>query len=248
MRTVGAGDACRRAPASPRAAALLLCCTVSALFGCTQPEAPRTARQPASIYALRPDGHGVAGARVWADGRELGSTNAEGHLVTVLEVGTNARVVVTAACPPAYRTLDERRELAMPQLHASNGQRAAPTVQLTITCQPLELLAALVVRLRGESSAGLPIRVRDQVVGQTGPDGTAHLVLRARPNASLTVELDTSAEPQLEPRNPVQTFQLGKESSVLVFDQTLTRPRGAHHARRQVHFAGPTRGLPYRVD
>lgn len=245
MRTVGTEYARRGTRVLRCAAALALCCSGCVLRGCMRAEAPRAARLPANIRALSPDGHGVAGVRVWADGRELGTTNAEGQLATALEVGTTARVVITAACPPAYRTLDERRELAVRPLQAASGHA---TLQLAIACQPLELLAALVVRLRGAATTGLPIRVRDQIIGQTASDGTAHIVLRTRPNSSLTIELDTTKDPQLQPRNPVQTFQVGKEPSVLVFDQTLTRPRRAHRAGRRPRFADRTRGLPYRVD
>lgn len=242
------GRAHHRASAPARAALLALGCALCPALACSQAEPPRVTRLPATIRARSPDGLGVAGVRVWADGRELGTTDAEGQLGTTLEGKEGARVAITSACPPAYRTLDERRELTMRRLHATPNQPTASRLQLTLTCEPLELLTALVVRIRGELTSGLPIRVRDQVVGQTGPDGTAHLVLRTRPDASLTVELDTSAEARLAPINPVQTFQLGKEPSVLVFDQTLTRPRAARRGLRPARLAAPTRGLPYRVN
>jgi len=239
----------KRAASARRWATLLaLGWALSTSLGCRQPDPLPPAHQPAAIHARSPDGHDVAGVRVWADGHELGTTDGKGQLATAFESPAGTRIVVTAACPPAYRTLDERREVTVRVLHAAPSQPTLTPLQLTVTCAPLELLAALVVRIRGEAASSMPIRVRDHVVGQTGRDGTAHVVLRARPDASLTVELDTSADPQLEPRNPVRTFQLGKEPSVLVFDQTLTRPRPVRAARRGVRVAGATRGLPYRVE
>lgn len=237
-----------------RAIAWSIACAACASASCGDAAPPPPTRLAAGIHAQTRDGHDVPGVRLWADGRELGTTDAAGKLSATLSAPEGARVVVTAACPSAFRTLDERRELAVRPLRAAAGQQPGPSLQLSVTCEPLELLAALVVRARGERVAGLPLRVHDQVVGQTGPDGTAHILLRARPDASLTVELDTSREPALEPRSPVQTFQLGKQPSVLLFEPSLER---ASSSRRRPRAARPGVGrasagtpgrLPYRVD
>lgn len=230
----------------------MLACIAGLSLACARHESLRPTRLPARIHAHTPDGQGVPGTRLWADGRELGTTDAAGTLATTLEARSGARVVITAACPSAYRTIHERRELALWPLQrpgsGAGGRGSDAGLQLSITCEPVELLAALVVRVRAPSAAALPIRVRNRVIGQTGPDATAHLVLRARPDSSVTVELDTSAAPDLEPSNPVQTFQLGKEPAVFVFDQTLTRTAPARRAARTRRPEAAAHRLPYRLN
>jgi hypothetical protein len=219
-------------------------CTTSA---CGDDAGASPSRLSASVHASAIDGHDVPGVRLWADGRELGTTDATGKLSFTLAAPEGARVVVTAACPSAYRTIDSRRELTVRALRAAQPPNARSGLQLHVACEPLELLAALVVRARGRGVAGLPVRVRDRVVGQTDPDGTAHIVLRTQPNPSVTVELDTSAHPEIEPRSPVQTFQPGPEPSLLVFAPSLQRVKLRPRRALAPRVPDTPRRLPYKL-
>jgi hypothetical protein len=221
---------------------------VSALIACGGPAPSRPVAQRVTVHARSTDGRDVPGVRLWVDGRELGTTDAAGRLESDLGARERARVVITAACPSAYRTVDERRELSLHRVLGRAPRASAPSLQLRVSCEPLEVLAALVVRVRGDGVADLPVRVRDRVVGQTDPEGAAHLLLRGRPDSSVTVQLDTSRVPGLQPESPVQTFELGQQPSVLVFERTLTRPRPVRRSPRPALTTALRSRLPYRVD
>jgi hypothetical protein len=192
----------------------------------------------------------VADVRVWADGDELGVTNDEGELQVSLTGHPGQAVSLSVACPPAYRTVDARRRLILRDVHATTERkpRADSTgIQLTAECEPLERMAVIVVRTRGPGTAGLPINVGGELVGLTQPDGTAHLLVRTPPHRSVRVEVDTSQHPELLPSNPVQTFQVDDDDSILLFEQALVVApiaRGAHRSPSRTR-----RGrVPYRID
>jgi hypothetical protein len=184
---------------------------------------PQPQRFAVLLRAQRPSGDAVAGVRVWADGRELGTTSERGTLQANLRGREGVAVELTAACPPAYRTEQPARRLVLRQVRASTTDRAG-RLQLTVRCEPLERDAAIVVLASGRDSGALPIRVDGMIVGQTELDGSAHLLISATPHTPLRVELDTSARPDLRPSRPVHTFRVGEEDGILLVEQ---------------HFAGP---------
>jgi hypothetical protein len=212
-----------------------------ACAACADP-APPTERFALVLRAHSPDAEPVAGVRYWADGHELGASSAQGVLEVALLGRSERAIELSVACPAAYRTLEPRRRVV---LHRTPAHAA---LELSTSCEPLDHLAVIVVRARADAPlAGLPIRSDGQVVGQTGPDGCAHVLLRARAGSSLHVALDTSAQAQWSPRNPLQTFELGNEDALLLLDQRFTRihpPAHAAHAR-----APRSDGRrPYRID
>ncbi len=227
------GRSRRRAPQRLAALALALAST-----GCSAPPAPEQRfelRLRASTTGEQP----LAGVRFWADGRELGTTAADGSLRVQLRGREGRSVALSSACPPAYRTPVPARRLVLRRIAAR-----AP-LELSTRCEPLERKAAIVVRVRGAGRAGLPIRVGGESVGQTDADGLAHVLLTVHPHSALRVQLVTTAHPRLLPRDPVQTFEVEDEDCILLVDQALLRPARS----RRVTRAPPDRPrLPYRID
>jgi hypothetical protein len=79
----------------------------------------------------------------------------------------------------------------------------------------------MVVAVRVQGAAHLPVRYLDHELARTDEWGAAHILLRVAPNEDVTVELGTD-EPgneRLRPQNPRRTF-FGKASDDVVrFDQ-----------------------------
>jgi hypothetical protein len=187
----------------------------------------------------------VPGTRFWADGRELGVTAADGVLRVALDAHAAHAVILSAACPAAYRTREPRRRIA-PQQRGSVSARIA--LELTTACEPLDHAAVVIVRARAAAAlAGMPIRSDGEVIGQTDLDGTAHVMLHARAGTSLHIALDTRAWPELAPRDPVQTFQLGDEDAILLVDQRFTTPEPVAPTPRRIA-RKLARHTPYRID
>jgi hypothetical protein len=218
----------------------------SALLACSC--APRTTgelRFVIVLHAWTSTHEAVADVRFWADGRELGTTDLHGDLRAALTGRDREVVSLSAACPPAYRTLVPSRRLL---LHRIEGRaQKEPDFELDAHCEPLEHRAALVVRVRGPNAAGLPIRVGSETIGQTELDGTAHLLLSARPHSTLRVELATDAYPNLVPHDPVHSFQLEDENNIFLVDQRFSeRARKPALPARQRAAPSPA-PRPYRI-
>lgn len=80
----------------------------------------------------------------------------------------------------------------------------------------------LVVRTR--NAGRIPVLLAGQEVARTDPDGAAQCLVTARPGETLTVVLDTSADPGLRPRSPTHTFTAAGPTEVWIVDQGFDRP------------------------
>jgi hypothetical protein len=215
-------------------------------LSCGEPTV-RDQRFVLSLRAVSSFDAAVADVRFWADGRELGATDLRGTLRAEINGHDGQAVSLFVACPPAYRTQNENRRLVLRRLERKALSQASD-FELTTHCEPLERVAAVVVRARGPSTTGLPIRIGGEIVGQTDLDGIAHLLLKTRPHSALRVQLETSAHPELIPSDPVQTFQLDDEDSILLVDQSFALAPRKHYAGHRVAAAPSAAHVPYRID
>jgi hypothetical protein len=216
--------------------------TLLGLAACGAAE-PRPERFEIHLLALESSGKSLADVRFWADGKQLGVSDASGRLRVELAGYEGQPVALSTACPPGYRTLEPQRSLVLRRVQ--RGKEAVASLELRATCTTLERTVALVVRASGPSSAGLPIRVRGEVIGQTDSDGLAHLLLKSRPQMTLRVTIDTSSQPSLRPRDPVHTFEVADADAVVLIEQPFER---AVARVRKARPAGPAPKLPYRID
>jgi hypothetical protein len=204
---------------SPKCFATLLC----AWLGVTACSA-RQAREETfalELHAAETSDAPVSDTRFWADGRDLGVTDEHGILRVQLTGREGLTLSITTACPPEYRTAEPQRQLRLQRLRSADPQT---DLQLTTRCEASERQVAVVVRTRGAALGGIPIHAAGQLVGQTEADGTAHLLIRSRPHASLRISLDTTRQPDLIPQDPVHTVQLQDQDDVLFVDQWFETP------------------------
>lgn len=186
----------------------------------------------------------VGDVRFWADGRDLGVTDEHGILRVQITGREGLTLSLTTACPPAYRTAEPQRQLRLQRLRSA-GQ---PTdLQLTARCEASERQLAVVVRTRGAALGGIPIQAAGQLVGQTEADGTAHLLIRSRPHATLRIALDTRRQPDLIPHDPVHTFQLQDQDDVLFVDQWFETPPRPPPPKPRRPKPPPKPKVPYEI-
>jgi len=235
----------RLSPMLQRARAAILTTTLAVLIAGCEDRAAKPEAFPLRLRAVSTSQGPVAGVQLWADGRELGTTSEDGSLRARLDGLEGQAVALSSACPPAYRTLEPKRRLVLRRV--ASAAQSTPALELTLRCEPLERQAALVVRALGPDTAGLPIRVDGETVGQTAADGSAHLVLRVKPHSSLRVQLVTEAHPELLPHNPMQSFEIDDQDEIFLVEQTLARAKPRRPSPKAPHRA-PAPLLPYRID
>lgn len=231
------------------------CAFLAALIGCGWTliacAEPIARPFPIRVHADTAPHNPLEGVRAWAAGRDLGTTDAGGQLLATLSGVEGDRVSLAIACPPGHHTDTPERDVPLRRIEGNAG--APGSLDVVVRCEPMRRQVALVVRAEGPAASALPIEVQDRRVGQTDATGVAHVLLEERPGATLRVRVVTSAHPKLEPRDPVQTFRVANEDTVLLFAQAFTEPKPTARRRTQrIAFptspAVPAPGRPYRIE
>lgn len=202
------------------------------------------ASEPVSILITVQDESGapVRGAELWHGAQRLGASNVEGRMEAKLRLVPGQQARFSRTCPRGYDATPETRAVRMPV--GVPTAAPTPTIALRMTCRSSHVDTALVVRTTSPTPISLPVEVDGERVGQTDSLGFAHVHLRAAAESELQVTLNTSAYPELRPKNPVRTFHLSQHDEILLFDQALERaPRAKRRTRRLSRAPAPPRRI-----
>ena len=183
-------------------------------------------RLPSNCTRRRASDAPVSDVRFWAERRDLGVTDEHGILRVQLTGREGLTLSLTAACPPEYRTAEPQRQLRLQRLRSADPpNRPATHDALRSDASARSPSSSARVARPSEAFRSTPA---GQLVGQTEADGTAHLLIRSRPHASLRIALDTTANRMIPP-DPVHTFQLQDQDDVLFVDQWFKPHPGPYH-------------------
>jgi hypothetical protein len=153
-------------------------------------------------------------------------------------------VTLSLACPHGYDAAGQHAELRLVHTRAAQNRNEHQPLSWTGFCRARERQIALIVHTEG--IADLPVVVDGAPRATTDADGNAHVLLNVPANAPVVhVSLDTSRDPQLEPRNPARAFAPSDSDGLLVFEASVARAR-ARHAAPPKRRAAEQRG-PYRL-
>jgi hypothetical protein len=215
------------------ARALLVCLACFAGACATRP------REQAYDFVVRvtsgPD-RPVAAVTVFQGGQPVGVSGADGviHLRTTGSEGQT--LALRVACPEGHKSPVQQLSIVMRRLGA--GARAP---EYAAHCAPT--MRTLVVVVRAENAATLPIRHLGHEVGRTDETGVAHVLLRTPPEESVELVLDTASQPRLRPQAPTARFDATAQDELHVFEQKFELEPLPKRAR------GPRRStLPIRIQ
>jgi hypothetical protein len=181
----------------------------------TEPDAPFRV----SIVVVSDPGHPLQGAKVLARQKPIATTDETG-LAKVQVTGTEGEsVALTVACPQGYDAPDKPVIVGLRRLAGGSIPR------FEVRCTPN--MRTVVVALRTDRGANLPIIQLGKPIARTGPDGLAHFVMHLRPTEQVTLTLDTSdkASDALRPRSPSLTFVAKDQDELVLLDQKFTVER-----------------------
>ncbi len=156
-------------------------------------------------------GRAVLGAAVMRANRQIGTTNAEGRAILSVP-GTEGDVVdVSIKCPPDLQSPTKPLSIRLTRIAESK----AP--EYSGSCPPS--MRHVVVAVKAENGANLPVVYLNKPVTRTDASGAAHFALEVAPGAQFTVALDTSDAPRLKPQNPQKPFTVGQSDEIMLFEQ-----------------------------
>ena len=216
--------------------ALLALCLATSL-GCAR-------EQPPPVYEIT--------VRVWSDpdkplpgvallrnGTELGLTGASGSVNLRLAGAEGSTLALDVRCPPGHRQPPGSMQVVLKRVSSA---RHAP--EYGASCAPE--LRKIVVAIKAENGARLPVSYLGRELARTDESGTAHVLLEQPPESQFELTLGTE-EPHAEhlrPQSPTFKFVVPDRDDVVSMVQKFVTeaPSPTTHApRRRVEPSGPIR-------
>lgn len=189
----------------------LLAAGCSTVFG-----EPPTYSFSFTIRVVSDDGTPISGAEITGAGQPA-TTDRDGRLGLEVRGREGDRRTFLVRCPKEYQSPAEPLVIS---LHR-NGEGAQRPVYGT-TCVPLK--RTVVVAVRAEGGAGLPIYYLDEEVARIDDSGAAHFVVQAAPGEPFRVAIDTpDSDAELRPIDPTVELSVGPSDDILLVEQKFTR-------------------------
>ena len=207
----------------------------SATMGCERFDPPPPPPQTVVIRVNSDPGKPLKGADVLFGGSKVGVTNADGAAEIKL-AGRDGEVFdVNIACPKGFESPKAPVQVTLHRL-AEAGKRPEYTVQ----CPPKT--RTIVVAVRADGVADLPVTLLGREIARTDRSGAAHVVLTLEPGEQFELVLDTSDEKfeKLKPQNPFMSFSVGNRDDIFAFDPKFEREKPKVRWRPRAP-KGPTR-------
>ena len=188
------------------------------LSGCSLLDAPPPTQKPSSFpvaLSIKSDGKPVAGAKVIHGKHVLGATDESGKVRLELKGKEGETQHLTVQCPDG---------LASPEKPIAVGLRvmAPGSPEPSFQSECVQLTHEIVVGVRAERGANLPVLYLDEVVGHTNSEGVAHVKLKVAPKEQVSLRLDTTKNPSLRPQNPTLTFVASDKDEMVLLEQKFT--------------------------
>jgi hypothetical protein len=165
-------------------------------------------------------GRPLAGAVLVVNGRERGTTQADGRARLSFVGNDGDTFDLWVRCPEGYASPTK-------PVPASLRRIADPAKlpQYDATCPPSQ--RSIVVAIRADNGANLPVMHLNKEVARTDASGAAHFFLPAKPGDSFELMINTSerGNEKLRPQNPTAPFVVRAQDDVFLFDQRFTREK-----------------------
>lgn len=179
------------------------------------------------IEARRGNGRGMVGAEIQRDAHTLGVTDDAGDLRLTLSGREGDTVALTVRCPagfvsPAQPILVGLRRLAPGSLPPHFDADCKPSIN------------SLVVGLRADHGAGLPVLYLGKVIARTDAWGVAHFVIDSKPSEQVALTLDTRSNRSLRPESPTISFLAPDRDELVLLEQKFTLKRTIVRAPKPV--------------
>ena len=168
----------------------------------------------------------LPGAVIVRNGKDLATTDNTGKAKLPLVGAEGDNLDFTVRCPPDFMPPQKpinvtlRRASRMPEYNTSRP----PSVR------------KVVIAVRAEGGANLPVTYLGKPVARTDASGAAHILLAMKPGDQFELGLDTHAYERLRPQNPIGTFVVKPKDEIQAFDVKFTLEK-----LKVVYKAGPAR-------
>jgi len=170
--------------------------------------------------------HPLAGAKVLHQDKEVGVTGVDGRALVALKGMEGDVASLTIKCPETNQQ--------PPPFQVGLRRLADQKVpEYAIACPPL--VRRVVVGVRADNGANLPVMFLGALVARTDTSGAAHFALDVKPGEQFEVQIKTDDQPKLKPQNPTRTFVMPPRDEVVLFSQAFVLEK------KKVFHGGPAK-------
>lgn len=193
---------------------LPLALLLQGLLPCGCAPAQQVSRYYIALRVQSDPGRPLGKARVLFEGKPAGVSDERGLVELAVSGAEGASVNFSVECPDGYRSPGSPVSAVLRRANERDRH-----VEYSVLCPPA--FRTVVVAVRADRGANLPILQLGREVARTDTAGAAHVVLKSAPEESIELTLDTSSNPALRPRNPTTRFRVGQSDEILVFNQAF---------------------------
>ncbi len=202
------------------ALALLALPASSCALGCQSLDAKTQPPFEILVHVESDPGRPLAGAVLVVNGRERGTTLGDGRARLSFVGNDGDTFDLWVRCPDGFASPSK-------PIPASLRRIADPAKlpQYDATCAPSQ--RSIVVAIRADNGANLPVMYLNKEVARTDASGAAHFFLPAKPGDSFELVLNTSerGNEKLRPQNPSAPFVVRSADEVFLFEQRFNRDK-----------------------
>ncbi len=228
-------------PAPARASSALFAALAVGALACDSLAPPKKPSQ-AIVFAAESDpGAPLAAVQVQHRGKLVATTGADGTASLQITGQEGETFDFDVRCPPGHRAPEAPVSVV---LRRTAGQGAA--ARFPIRCTPKE--RTLVVAVRAEGGANLPLLYLGREIARTDGSGAAHVAFRVASTDSVVLTLDTTEQPRLRPQHPSMSFHGAERDQITSFAQKFDAEAPKPKPRPVASAAAPEPIGPVRLN
>jgi len=170
-----------------------------------------------TIRVASDDGRPIEGAQIGAGSSQAATTDQAGLARLEVSGREGDRRLFVVRCPSEFQSPAE--PLVISLHHNAEG---ATNAVYSATCVPFKRSVVVAVRLEG--GAGLPIYYLDEEIARADASGAAHFVVQAAPGEPFRIVVHTrEIDEDLRPIDPTAELSVEGSDDIVLFEQVLSR-------------------------
>lgn len=172
------------------------------------------------VHVESDPGRPLPGAVLVVNGRERGTTQGDGRARLSFLGHDGDTFDLWVRCPDGFASPPKPISASLRRI--SDPSRLP---QYDASCPPNQ--RSIVVAIRADNGANLPVLYLNKEVARTDASGAAHVYMPARPGDSFELMIGTNEKgnERLRPQNPTAPFVVRAQDEVFLFEQRFTRER-----------------------
>ena len=171
-------------------------------------------------------GQPIKGAALLFNGQKVSQSGDDGVARLKLTGKDGEMFDVAVTCPEGFQSPPKPIQVVLKRLADDKKP------EYDVSCPPT--VRSVVVAVRADGGANLPVLYLGREVARTDGAGAAHVLLQLKPDEPFDLVLGTQDNASLRPQNPFASFVVKERDEVFVFDQRfeLEKKKVARGGRR----------------